>query len=494
MKKYLKFAFLMVMGAILVVGCGNKHEVEKNKRPTPNITAGAPSVTSIPSGTVTPTPAFTGVTLNWCLPGLFSETALKEKADAMNTVLDRLGREYHIAFSMADFMNYPSSITQYGVDIASFGSEDYWNTVESGCFLPLDEWLNGTELYKHYSAKLWEAVRIDGNIYSVPALGGTCMDGPLFVFNRKYFTEEQVDGLSLSLEALESVLQELKEQKVSCPLYFHVDPETMLSTFGSYVRRSIVYSPTNGINALTDDSTYWNVVDILHRYAMDGLVKGPAMKSNGYITGGLKELRTAYEALGEDSSAVEWNEGLDFGILISSSRKDFSGENVLVRRAPHVLGWTPLNWSAGVWSTSKNPELAFAFLMDFYTNIELQGMFFDPLGEDDESMSSVERFEKHLVDTSFIGTREALIGESDELNTSVDEWFMEFAYQKVVPNGVMDMETSGILSGLCSDYANIWELPEYEYFKSQLRQKMKEANIDAYVEKARDQYEQWNKQ
>lgn len=474
---------------LLISGCQKRTSGEK--QPSATVTS---TVTEKPLPTVTEkvTPAlkFEGVTLNWCLPDIFRSEDLEESAARINAVLDSLGRNYHISFSMADFSTYPDSVPQNGVDIAGFSNTDFRTAVGKGYFLPLGVYLSDTELYKHYGVKLWESVSIDGTVYSVPNTGGYVLDGPLFVFNRKYFTEEQADEIVLSLEALEPVLEELKERNVACPLYFNRSAQSMVPLMGSYERDNIIYSAGGNIASLTESEEYQDVLDTLNRYAMQGLAKGPIKKN--LINPKQDELLEAYNSVQKAGTAVNFDSNLDYGIMITSGWLGICEDDVIVRKAPHVIAWTPLSFSPGIWSSSKNPDFAFAFLSDFYMNTELQGFFFDPFEEDGQSMTLIERFEEHLTQTSLIGTREYYLRDADDANVPLDENVMRFNYSGFIPDGVSNGERTSSVNALWSDYGCIWMLPEFDYFMNQYREKMKETGIDSAVEEVRKQYKEWN--
>lgn len=475
---------------LLISGCqkGNSGEEQPSATVTSTVTENPlPTVTE----EVTPAPKFEGVTLNWCLPDIFRSEDLEESAARINAVLDSLGRDYHISFSVADLFTYPNSVPQNGVDIAGFGNTDFRTVVAKGYFLPLSNFLSDTELYKHYGEKLWESVSIDGTVYSVPNTGGYILDGPLFVFNRKYFSEEQADEVVLSLNELEPVLVELRDRNVDCPLYFNHSAQSMLPLMGSYERDNIIYSAGGTISSLTESEEYRDVLDTLNRYAMQGLAKGPIM--NNLIGTNRDELLEAYNSVQKAGTAVDLDSRLDYGIMITSGWQGFCEDDVIIRKAPHVIAWTPLCFSPGLWSSSENPDLAFAFLSDFYLNTELQGFFFEPF-EEGQSMTLMERFEEHLTQTSLIGTREFYMRDGDKANVNVplDKDVMRFACPGFIPDGVTNGELSSSVNALWSDYNCIWMLPEIDYFMNQYREKMKGTGIDSVVEEVRKQYNEWN--
>ncbi len=501
MKRACFFAYIILV-MLLASGCKNQKNSTNEKQPTtqpttqPTVTQPIAMVTNtvteypVPTVTkksVTPIPKFEGVTLNWCLPEVYSEEKLNKSAVRINEVLDSLGRNYHISFSMADLSTYPDSVPRKEVDIAGFNNNGFHSTAAKELFLPLSDFLKDSELYRHYSEMLWESVSIDGTIYSIPNTGGYIMDGPLFVFNRKYFSEEQANEIVLSLDELEPVLKELKDRNVDCPLYFNTTAQNMVASMGSYERDNIVYSTEGDIVSLTESEDYCKVMDTLNRYAIQGLAKGP---SKGNLMGSyLDELHEAYTGAQKAGTTVNLDNSTDYGIMITDAGwQGIYEDEVFVRTASRVISWIPLSFSAGIWSSSENPDYAFDFLSDFYLNTELQGIFFDPFDEDDKSKTLAERLDEHIIQSSLIGTRDFYLRDGNHANVPLGDNIIRFPYTGFIPEVVSDTSKA---TWVCSDYGSIWQLSEYDYFMNQYREKMKETGIDSVVEDIRKQFKEW---
>ena len=199
--KYKK-ALCVTLSLFLLSGCQGESTIENSTENTiENITLNEPPL----------------YTLKWCL----TEHSISDKAvEAINQTLREDGCQYEIEVyqiplskttSYAD--QFPEYEELYGpFDILSSGFEYVKNSgasydfIKSGHFIELEDMSE----FSAVPEKLWEAVKVDGKIYTVPCLTLN-HTGITFYFNKAYISQEQIDDFDGDLSKLADMVEGLSE-------------------------------------------------------------------------------------------------------------------------------------------------------------------------------------------------------------------------------------------------------------------------------------------
>ena len=105
--------------------------------------------------------------------------------------------------------NGPLDIVFTGFNVEGEGDKPL-AMIKSGYFAQLDEFLNtseGVKLFDLYDEKLWESVKVDNNIYTIPPSLG--YGGITFAFNKAYINEEDIKNFTGDLSDLEQYMDKI---------------------------------------------------------------------------------------------------------------------------------------------------------------------------------------------------------------------------------------------------------------------------------------------
>ncbi len=165
----------------------------------------------------------TGTAIKWGVPDIYEINY--PAVQKFNQILTDRG--YHFGVEFVPLNNFSSNDALYeyeeqngSLDIAFSGfihdQVDFaYSLIKEGYFTPLENYLatpHGKELYDIFDPQLWDAVKVDGTIYSVP--NGDARDiGSTFVFNKKYVSEQDVEGFNGNIADLKSLMEKAPVQE-----------------------------------------------------------------------------------------------------------------------------------------------------------------------------------------------------------------------------------------------------------------------------------------
>jgi len=148
--------------------------------------------------------------ITWGVPELYriSDEALSE----VNKRLEKMGYDFTLKIVQLDSLYYHDDIEEYEeengpLDIVFTGftpeedGQKILELIKTGYYIPLDEYLNtdqGEKLLELYDEKLWESVKVDDSIYTIPN-GAAIDEAVVFAFNEAYVNEEDIKDFTGNL-------------------------------------------------------------------------------------------------------------------------------------------------------------------------------------------------------------------------------------------------------------------------------------------------------
>lgn len=168
-------------------------------------------------------------TIKWCL----TECGLEDDViEQLNDALAEDGCKYDVELVEIERnfeKTYEEQVREYE---KSFGSLDVVSTgygfsnnigagyefIKSSYFTPLDNLSD----YTAVPEKLWDTVKVDGMIYTVPGLNFND-SGITFYFNRAYISDRQIAEFNGDLEKLGDMLNGLTANKKFAPIFYELD-------------------------------------------------------------------------------------------------------------------------------------------------------------------------------------------------------------------------------------------------------------------------------
>lgn len=490
-RKRIVFLLLLFVLTGILFGCQ-----EEGKNPE----AGGTKEQISPQGTADPQTAtpteeaeYNGTVLVWAIPDYIEIAPKQEKM--LNQLLDEEGCDYHVDFITisGSFSEYEQTLRQTeDVDIACSGfpgtGEITSEFVKSGFFEPLDEWLTDSELYAHYSQKLWDKVRVNGTIYTVPNTGGFTSDINI-VFNKKYFSEEEAESFELSLAGLEEALKTVPQEEGISPLVIYGNLSSLWPLTGGRFDNGLIYSEQGGIVSLTASKELRELFDAFHSFYEAGYINySVGSGTSVYYDKESEELQKAYKQI-KGTSKRQLISEKQYGILISSDEEvTNAAENLIVKTVPSVLSGNT-NGSTGIAAASEHKKEAFDLLSRFYTDSRMQKILILPDQEVTEE-NALELYYKNIIKTSLFGTRD-LFFDYQERNSHYDSEVSESVYCGFYPDYGVATEVLQQINEIVEIYDDIWMLPDYAARYEEMNAKLTALGMEEIAENVSDQYEAW---
>lgn len=476
----------MVIMVLFFCGCSDKNDKPKGEKNT-SVTQGA---LVFPEPTSTPQSQFDGPVLVWVIPDLIN--IKNEQVMALNEALDELGCEYHVQFKTVSSDEYAEGLEKIeNVDIASAGffssNEQSADILKSGFFEALNPLLDGTELYRHYSEKMWDMVRINDVIYTIPSTGGYVSE-EYYVFNKKFFTEEQIEGLELSIWGLEELLATIPQEDKFSPLIIGSFLDT-LDDLGMYVDNGLVFSESSGIAPLFCSEELLKTCQMMRRYWEKGYLNY-AFSATG-ADSDYPELMEAYEALGGVRAQV-LIEGMQYGIYITKDKWSLPAEGTAIIKSHPIMLRNKTNGGMGIAAASKHKAEAFDLLCRFFTDKRLQKILISPK-EDITTENAEQLYNERMIEAIVFGTRDLFFPDYQTRNEFYDTFVSKSVYCGFHPDFGVDTAVLSQINKLENVYQYIWALPDCEMWMAKLQEKLSELGVENIAAAVGKQYEEWKK-
>lgn len=490
------FIYCLLIFIVLLCGCG-KSSQRGNGFAIVTPTDSVPEPTRIPvlkpteepDPTKTPAQTFTGIVLHWLIPDIGAVT--EKQTEAFNALLDERGCGYHVSFSTARFEAHEEDLSKAlpCTDIASTGfmSSNYGGHLfKEGIFEALDSYLEGSELYNRFSEKIWERVRVNHTIYSIPNTGGypTVI---YYVFNREFFNEEQVADASLTLAGIEELLSAVPQKDGFSPLIMG-STLNQLGFNGVNIRDGLVFSETYGINSIWESPDVEEMFLLLRRYKDKGYLNYNF--TDGILNQDYPNLYEAYRTL-KGPTWQKLTERMQYGVLITTDVLSLPDEDkAIIVKTPGLIT-SNIGAGMGIIATSLHKEEAFDLLCRFYTDTELQKILIAP---DDTitAENSLDLYDARLLRAMAFGTRDLFFPDIQERNALFDKCEVS-AYCGFFPDFGAAQDRHIAASSLIYYYQYIWAFPNYEELKEELADQLRELRVTDSIASVREQYAEWKK-
>lgn len=316
--------------------------------------------------------------VRWCLP----ECGLNDTIiDKLNEELRSDGCQYAVELVQIPHSAekpYSQQVREYesengSLDVVSAGyafsdtpsaGHDF---IASGYFMPLDD-LSG---YSTVPEMLWETVKVNGTVYTVPGLNFND-SGVTFYFNKAYISEQQIADFTGELLQLPDILDGLSASADFLPIFYNID-------YTDYAK-SLPYSAKGGL--LLDSASHAAV----NPYRFDSFVEYARTLNRLYNQGLFgKKINFSKYASYETQPA-------DFAVMVSpvlnsdAYLQDIGyGDMQLVSYSLPVYLENRVLYSMGIAANSEHKQQAADFLRRIYSDTKYAMILLGGTGA--ESMS-----------------------------------------------------------------------------------------------------------
>ncbi|MBP5416862.1 MAG: extracellular solute-binding protein [Clostridiales bacterium] len=202
-----------------------------------------------------------------------------------NQELQKDGHPYQLQIEYVKFDTYFEDLeillNEGKVDISFMGLGDGSNNIsrllKSGKLVKLDEILTtdkGKALYEAFPKSMWEAVKVDGHIYSIP--NATWSDAGLYAaFNKDHISEEAIEKWDGSLEGIYEMIKDVKWDDAAAPRFqYLLSDYDFDSMIGCEIRNGLLYDyETMQIENPLKSEKFIGYLRLLEKMKHEGFIK-----------------------------------------------------------------------------------------------------------------------------------------------------------------------------------------------------------------------------
>ena len=266
-------AALILVMALPIAACGNRNENWATETTSPDSQAVIdPDVTIITFAV----PNFCHVYENNLK--LFNEELLN---DGYKYQLQIRSFEYDFE-SNEYFKDIESELNSGNADVAflGFGDEDnnIYKLINSGAVMNLDKILStdkGKVLYESFPDVMWEAVKCNGHIYSIPQ-ANLDDQGIYAAFNKDYISEEAIKNWDGSIDGLYKIIKNAKWDDKTAPRFqYLITDYDFGGMIGCEIRNGLLYDyDTMKIENALESEKLIKYLKVLEQMKSDGFMSG----------------------------------------------------------------------------------------------------------------------------------------------------------------------------------------------------------------------------
>lgn len=397
--------------------------------------------------------------VKWALPDSISLS--DETLDKINYLLESRYDTGLKLIPLGDIpgeIDYQAELKSCDADIAFIGFDSADDTpcerlISDGFFAPLDDMLNGSELYSLIPEKLWESARYNGSIYTIP--NETSQDiGVNIVFDLDKISKEQAEGFDGDIEKLPDMLGE------NGTLYYGIDGFSFAEYCGCYYDNGLVITQEGRAEGLLDNKECRKWLSIFNSL---------------YISG-----------------KADDNENADWSIAVAKDILRIEKKNIYCYKTKAVLG-PRYSATTGILNSSDKKQRAFDLLEIVHKDKEIANLlvYGDGFTEKDGCAYDSEGelmygFIGKLIfglDTGVLRGGDMLISfeTADEKKAYYDE---NVLLSQSCGADLLD-ELSEV-RGIMNAGKDIWKSADLDDDIARLNDKLNEADIDTLVSKANE--------
>lgn len=202
----------------------------------------------------------------------------------LNEELQKNGHDYQLELKYLPYDTYSqdvvSELENGTVDVAFLGLSDgdncVYSLINSGLVINLDEALSsgkGKVVYDEIPGALWESVKCNGHIYSIPQT--LAQDQAIYaVFNKDYVRQEAIDNWDGSLDGIYKIIKDVKWNDEETPRFQYLLSDFGFeSMIGCEIRYGLVYDyDTMKIEKPLESEKFMHYISTLEKMKKEGFI------------------------------------------------------------------------------------------------------------------------------------------------------------------------------------------------------------------------------
>ena len=267
--------------------------------------------------------------------------------------------------------NLENELTNGDTDVAFLGLDDGSNNIfdliDSGFILNLDDILSsdkGSILYGAFPEALWESVKSNGHIYSIPNTNADDQ-GVYAVFNKNYIGYEAIESWDGSIESIYEIIKNVEWDDESAPRFqYLLNDYRFEEMIDCEIRNGLLYDyDTMQIVNPLESEKFIRFLQVLEQ-----------MKNDGFLDDSI-----SYYENTMSSKALENLQSANFLVVLAAGEPDdmFIKDNTVIKKVSPYLS-TRVSGSIGISSKTNNVNAVVDFLgllygEEKYGNILLYG-------------------------------------------------------------------------------------------------------------------------
>ena len=395
------------------------------------------------------------------------------------------------------FENVEKELKNGNAEVAFLGLGDEDNNIykliNSGAVMNLDEVITtdkGKALYEAFPAPLWEAVKCNGHIFSIPQ---TNLDdqGIYAAFNKDYINEENIENWDGSIDGIYKMIKNVEwNDKVAPRFQYLITDYDFDGMIGCEIRDGLLYDyDAMKIENALESEKLINYLKVLEH-----------MKKDGYMSGSV----TYYQNTPSDADLANLESGKFLAVLATGEPAEcLYKNNICIKKLPPFLS-PRINTSIGISSNTVKLDAVVDFLRIFYTeekygNILLYGkqdvdyMIKDGFAVKIDGTEMPYDFMTKVSLNLFVNLH-PVKGESFTVNRK-DEYVAFYKKVKLSPFIGFEADTTryGDVSMNLDDFLCSLNGMSLDEAVNEYSQKQKTAGIDAYLSSVNKQWETFHK-
>ena len=267
--------------------------------------------------------------------------------------------------------NLENELNNGNTDVAFLGLDDgsnnIYNLIDSGLILNLDDILTsdkGSVVYEAFPDALWESVKSNGHIYSIPNTNAD--DQSIYaVFNKDYIEYEAIESWDGSIESIYEIIKNVEwDDELSPRFQYLLNDYRFEEMINCEIRNGLLYDyDTMQIVNPLESEKFISYLRVLEQ-----------MKDDGYMDDSV-----SYHENTVSSKALENLQSENFLVVLAAGEPDdiFIKDNFVIKKISPYLS-TRISGSIGISSKTNNVNAVVDFLgllygEEKYGNILLYG-------------------------------------------------------------------------------------------------------------------------
>lgn len=292
-----------------------------------------------------------------------------DKLRKFNDELIKDGHNYKLEIKYLEYEEYSetlkSELKSGDIDIAflglgnSNGSNEIYEIINSGLVLNLDEILlkeQGSMLYNAFPQNLWESVKCNRHIYSIPSVLVNDQ-GVYAAFNKDYISEDDIENWNGSIDGIYEIIKKVEWNNGDAPAFqYLIDDYSFEDMIECEIRNGLIFNyETQSVENPLESEKFIGYFRVLEQ-----------MKKDGYIPENISYINNS----GLNSAEVSKNikDGNYIVALASGTVDDmFLNDNIIVKKINPYLS-SRINGSIAISNNTDDVDDVVDFLGLLYSD------------------------------------------------------------------------------------------------------------------------------